>query len=261
MALHTGLSYDPLLTDWEFLIPSEVSDDMLHPSTSDISSSESTSYEGRPLISGFIGIVKIFLCMADHLTYPNPAATLSPSARRLRSQLSASRGLMGDDEQRHSHKIEALSLVMRRLEATIRELPEELQMPRGRYGYAADEPFESWPLRSRQFEMMTANIHVTSLFFQSAMLEECLNDMAAAGQQPMPESPASHRSSTTMVSGTSPGSQGLVDGSVRDRLRKIRKSLAQELLDVLTCFSLDILEANGKSMVRRQPLIPSCSCC
>ncbi|KAM0325775.1 hypothetical protein ACHAQA_007077 [Verticillium albo-atrum] len=241
---HTGLSYDPLSTDWDYVLPLELADDEIgNPAFAHVN-----SYTPRdrplPMISGFVALIKVFLCIVDllHRAFPGP-----PQAYHLSSGSLIPRLL--DNNERHKSKLqgsiptlESLFHVMTRLNTTLSNLPAELRMPRRR-GSTATYELEAGTLPnvSPQFDIMRANIHITSIYLQSMILEMCLEkvestDVAArAGSQ-----------------GTSPASEGTAntpDASAREQLWQLKESVARELLDVVHYCSAWTLESNGSSMI------------
>jgi hypothetical protein len=75
---HTGLSFDRLHTDWEFLLPQQLDDEELDPENTTTRQVHSNyeSPNGRPIpaISGFIALIKVFLCIVDLLSNAFPGS-------------------------------------------------------------------------------------------------------------------------------------------------------------------------------------------
>jgi hypothetical protein len=93
---------------------------------------------------------------------------------------------------------------------------------------------------------MRVNIHVTSLYLQSTLLDICLNDSQK------PQRPPSREYSASVADSTSPGTLGSEEGmelTTQTELWELREQLARELLEVLTLSNTEALESNGLSMV------------
>ncbi|VUC27029.1 unnamed protein product [Clonostachys rosea] len=226
---HTGLAYDPKLTSWEFLLPLELSDEqLLHPAA--ISTS-------TPVISGFVALIQVFTCMVDLLDTAFPGA---PSYFRLTSSSLSSR-IFADaiqEPQRSigfsdDHILDPLVLVMARLDGTLRKIPDVLKLPS-----PGSPPLSllMGPQKAEQFEIMRANIHITSIYVQSMTLEMCLSKLE--GRRP----PSSSAQETEF----DPQNNGIIE-----QLCKMRESVAQELLSIVNVSAPAILEANGNSMIKK----------
>lgn len=249
MVPHTGLSFNPLHTDWEYLIPSQKEDEEISAQDmfeiDEVGADIETDYDHRPLpvISGFVALVKVFLCVVDFLSDGFPGAPpqafamtsgplqtlVYPESQPEGSRFSASRST-GD--------LNSLVRILHRLQNVLTELPTELkipshdQMPHSRYGN-----IDSSLIRSNQFDSMRANIHVTSLYIQSKILEACLATFSSS-------CPGDDNSTPKDILRSSP------EGGSRNQLWSFRVSIAHELLQVLHFCSSRTLEANGASMVQ-----------
>ncbi|KAG7112374.1 hypothetical protein HYQ45_006850 [Verticillium longisporum] len=239
---HTGLSYDPLSTDWDFLLPLELADDEIGNRALDQMPSHAPRDRPLPMISGFIALIKVFLCIVDllHKAFPGP-----PQAYHLSSGTLVPRLLDNDERQKPKFQgsiptLDSLFHVMTRLNTTLSNLPPELRMPRRRGSPATyDAERGALPAVSPQFDIMRANVHITSIYLQSMILEMCLDKVersdhgARAGSQ-----------------GTSPASDPATpDTSAREQLWQLKESVARELLDVVHYCSAWTLESNGSSMI------------
>ncbi|KAK7210811.1 hypothetical protein V2G26_017989 [Clonostachys chloroleuca] len=223
---HTGLAYDPKHTSWEFLLPLELSDEQLLDPAAVTTST--------PVISGFVALIHVFTCMVDLLDTAFPGA---PSYFRLTSS-SLSARLFADaipEPQRSiglsdDHILDPLVLVMARLEGTLGKVPDSLKLPS-----PGSPPLSHLmgPRKAEQFEIMRANIHITSIYIQSMTLEMCLSKLE--GRRPP--------SSSTQETDLSPQNSGLID-----QLWKMRESVAQDLLSIVNVSAPAVLEANGNSM-------------
>lgn len=239
---HTGLSYDPLSTDWDFLLPLELADDEIGHRALDQLPGHAPRDRPLPMISGFIALIKVFLCIVDllHKAFPGP-----PQAYHLSSGTLVPLLLDNDERQKPKFQgsiptLDSLFHVMTRLNTTLSNLPPELRMPRRRGSPATyDAERGALPAVSPQFDIMRANVHITSIYLQSMILEMCLDKVelsdhgARAGSQ-----------------GTSPASDPATpDTSAREQLWQLKESVARELLDVVHYCSAWTLESNGSSMV------------
>lgn len=169
--------------------------------------------------------------------------------------------------------LDRLSQMMKRLSDILHDLPEELRLPARQHDLLSPQLHQQqqhqasssynlplppqllhhggqsqnyqsnlketaaadWP-RSYQFEAMRANVHITSLYMQSTILENYSDTL----QRPTPQS------------GDRLGNaNGEVDFSTRAHLWKYREGIAREMLDVLNSCSPSTLEANGTSMVKK----------
>lgn len=250
------MSYDPLFTDWDFLMPVELSDDDLAGDAAiDGTSLEQPATRSLPMISGFIALVKVFLSVADLLHKAFPGA---PTGYKLSS--GAWETNLFNEYEHHRMQVSSASTpmldslfqVMARLESTLSELPEALSMPRRRGSprTARAEGSHSLPQLSPQFDIMRANIHITAIYIQSTILETCLTKMGA----PPIKVEGQHQQQS--ISALTPGSHSSnadqptpPDASAREQVWELREAIARELLDVVSSNSSWTLESNGMSMV------------
>lgn len=134
--------------------------------------------------------------------------------------------------------LEALLRIIKKLSLTLNELPDELKLP------SLDENTRQWP-NAYQFDIMRANIHITSLYLQSTILETCLSSY-----QPRRGNDASASTSpSNSADGAVTSPESAPEWSTRIELWKFRESIARELLELLKFCSSWTLEANGSSMV------------
>jgi hypothetical protein len=248
---HTGLSFDPLYTNWEFLLPYQIDDEDLPDTHIDPMDriedfrnfSSSTSL---PIISGFVALIKVFLCVVDLLSngFPgSPPQAYAMTSGTLRPLIYPGNPVDGTYTPEITQKtnstisLSALLRIIKKLQATLEELPEELRISTlDPQVVNSDHHMRMSPTVTRQFDTMRANIHITSLYIQSTILEACSNAFTN------PEA-SSHE--------TSPGATtGISIGNARTQLWMFRKSIASELLEVLNFCSSRTLEANGSSIVR-----------
>lgn len=251
---HTGMSYDTFLTDWDFLMPLELSDDELS-SDAPLPEVPTRQFADRniPMIAGFTALVKVFLSVGDllHKAFPGapPDYQLSSGAWEI--------SLFHEYERHRTHAsgsstmLDSLFQVMARLNTTLGDLPEALRMPRRRGSAGALETEgTSLPQISPQFDIMRANIHITAIYIQSTILETCLSkiDQKKAEQNQLPHpaalTPGSHSSPSKDLPATP-------DVSTREQLWELREAIARELLDVVRSNSSWTLESNGLSMITK----------
>ncbi|KAF2000123.1 hypothetical protein P154DRAFT_492723 [Amniculicola lignicola CBS 123094] len=234
---HTGLSFDPLHTDWEYLLPLVLEDEDLdkeiqastphNPGLSICDTEEAT-----PLIAGFVALIKVFLCVVDLLSHGFPGSPPQAYAMTSGSSQTQAEG----NARRSTVSLGSLLRIIKQLQGTLEELPNELKIstldPQLRTPEA--EGVAGSP-RIYQFDIMRANIHITSLYIQSTILETCSNAFTTSNADQFAASPSDDRSSP----GYAP----------RTQLWKFRESIAKELLEVLNFCSSRTLEANGTSMI------------
>jgi len=248
---HTGLSFDPLRTDWEFLLPQQVDDEELTAAES-TTTGQVHGFHGPPsvrplpIISGFVALIKIFLCVVDLLSNgfpgspPQAYAMTSGALRPLIYPENPADGTYTPADSAQSKStisLSALLRIIRKLQATLEELPNELKIstldpqlqPPHHCSYMS-------PSRTHQFDTMSANIHITSLYIQSTILEACSNAFTNP-QATIYESPPGDDTNSNQES------------APRTQLWMFRKSIARELLEILEFCSSRTLEANGSSMV------------
>lgn len=278
---HTGLSYDPKMTDWEFLLPLEVLDEALAPSSQATSTnthndtpSASSPGSPPPTISGFIALIKVFLCVADLLdvVFPGPPAqySLSPGPHALQNLLPKQGRPLQNPPQHNAHSemtlLDSLLQVMTRLNAVLNDLPDELRPIRD-----ADDSRRA--LRSNvpsHFEIMRANIHITSIYIQSMVIEMCLSKVQGLPSNSNAEARSTvHSSCSTDTGGATnlnsiDALQDLLStpstehtsaspaaaSGIGTRLWQLKESIARELLGAVTSSPTWVLESNGSSMVR-----------
>jgi restriction endonuclease Mrr len=98
-------------------------------------------------------------------------------------------------------------------------------------------------LRDRQFAIMRVNIHVTSLYLQSTLLDTSLDALTKSSCREASGSVTSSESPVMFASEEGP------EARTNAELWELRENLAQELLNVLRRSTSKTLEANGLSMV------------
>ncbi|KAF2009536.1 hypothetical protein BU24DRAFT_428433 [Aaosphaeria arxii CBS 175.79] len=241
---HTGLSFDPKHTDWEFLLPAEAGDDDLTACTND----PDTYHNGKefynrepPLICGFIALVKVFLCVVDLLSsglFPGTAPQAYAMTGGSLTLPEAAGDRISHSSSRSTLSLTSLLRIIRNLQSALEELPEQLKIttmdPQVRSPDGSEHALSA--TTQFQFDIMRANIHITSLYIQSTVLEACSSAFANNPNDSFAPSPGDDAHS-------SPGY------TPRTQLWKFRESIARELLEVLHFCSTRTLEASGSSMI------------
>ncbi|PVI06081.1 hypothetical protein DM02DRAFT_610044 [Periconia macrospinosa] len=246
---HTGMSFDPLQTDWEFLLPVELDDDELINQDNNSQShiprpDHSPIHRPLPLVSGFVALVRVFLCVVDLLSHGFPGQPPQAYAMTgtLRPQLyldnlTDTSYTTENTLSKSTISLSALLRIIRKLQRTQEELPNELKIPNVDRRLQSAPTYPCMPPEStHQFDIMRANIHITSLYLQSCIIEACSDAFTTPQANTLSASPGEE-------AGSSP------DCTPRTQLWTFRKSLAKELLEVLTFCSTRTLEANGSSMI------------
>ncbi|KAF1959491.1 hypothetical protein CC80DRAFT_489621 [Byssothecium circinans] len=248
---HTGLSFDPLRTDWEFLLPYELDDEDLvaqnYAEVESINVFGSPSGNGPlPVISGFVALVKVFLCVVDLLSngFPgSPPQVYAMTSGTLRTQIYPDNPVDGTltgagiAPSKSTISLSALLRIVRKLQSTLEELPPILKISNLDPQLQSSHSYPSMPSAlTNQFDIMRANIHITSLYIQSSILEACSN----AFTNPQTNSSSASSCDETRLSPIQ---------TPRTQLWMFRKSIARELLEVLHFCSSRTLEANGSSMI------------
>ncbi|KAJ4303389.1 hypothetical protein N0V90_002282 [Kalmusia sp. IMI 367209] len=241
----TGLSFDPLRTDWQFMFPQEMDDDDIgNPGASVIPHARGASGQ-LPVISGFVALIRVYLCIVDLLSYGlpgfyTPIYSMSLGSLRASTQTDQPAGTATSDS---TISLSTLLRIIKKLQSTIEQLPDELKISNLDSKLQASDVIPSASpsasscassSRENQFNIMKANIHITSLYIQSTILEACSNAFTHA-QGNIATSPSD--------AGSSPGY------TPRTQVWVFRKSIAKELLEVLKFCSSRSLEANGQSVV------------
>lgn len=222
---HTGLSFDPLRTDWHSMFPQELDDeDIINP----VALVTGTRvYSGLPVISGFIALIRVYLCIVDLLSYGLPG--LYPPVYATSSSSTHPGQSPGLDA---TMSLNTLLRIVRKVQTALEQLPDQLSISTQPQTPEGQSPNSE--LLENQFNIMKANIHITSLYIQSTILEACSSAFTKTNGD-MTGSPLETASSP----GTPP----------RTQIWMYRKSIAKELLDVLNFCSSRSLEANGQSVI------------
>ncbi|KAG4286127.1 hypothetical protein FPRO06_07387 [Fusarium proliferatum] len=215
---HTGISYNPVCIDWDFLVLQEVDD--VNPG--DIERSEEP--RDTPLIAGFIASVKLYLCAAalglDKLPGNPRYGPFSAS--------SSSETLKSPDAQGLS--LEQGLDIVRAVRDVIQQLPEEFRM------FNLDGNPNKGLL---SFVILRTNVHMTSLFIQSIILATLSGSYPSFQQDN--RNPSSTGSEHSLLSEESQ--------NANHQLFKLRKDIAQECCDIIIITPVSALKANGIAAV------------
>ena len=207
----TLLGQDPTMTDWEFLLPRELDDESL---SDELSEDYDLSGKGRtaPLISGFVSLIKVFLCMIgflneDHSQAPSPNITCSITSSGIRPPTIKLR-----NNSLQNATLDHAS-ILQSLKDIVYEFPQELQ------GYSpVEDASKEFISSTPHLDIMKANIHITRLYLMSSILE-------------------------SSTSSNSPTHATIV------AIWNERETICRQLLDVVRYCPLQTLESNGTSMV------------
>lgn len=125
------------------------------------------------------------------------------------------------------------------------ELPSHLKFPQREttLDLSACSIAEPVTLSDQQFAILRVNIHVTSLYFQSTLLDLCLNTAPRPSEPKCPDPVEEQTGSDTARPAA------VVHTPTQVELSELRVNLAKELLDILSLSTSKSLEANGLSMV------------
>jgi len=196
--------------------------DLPHNVCTDVSSK-------TPVISGFVSLVKVFLCVLGIITQrPSNRPQISPpplafDERSFLSERFASSppALRSGGFEEHHITHDVFQEMMDNLNRVVNDIP----------GVLRDlTPGNPSSLSSRPFDIMKANIHITKLYLQSVILERC---------------------STLFQEPTSPGVSvsGYEYISSSDELWRSREDICRQLLSILNIYPVETLEFHGTSMV------------
>ncbi|KAF5540637.1 hypothetical protein FNAPI_10457 [Fusarium napiforme] len=217
---HTGISYNPVYIDWDFLMLQEVDD--AEPGDME----RSKEPRATPLIAGVIALLKLYLCAAplglDKLP-GNPR--YGPFSACASSETSN-----GADTQRLS--IEQGLDIVHTVGDVIHQLPEEFRM------FDQDGNPNKVPL---SFAISRAKVHMTSLFIQSIILATLSAN-----------NPSVQQGNRT---GSSTGSDDALlskeSQNAHHQLLNLRKDIAQQCFHIITVTPVSALKANGIAVVSK----------
>ncbi|KXJ94170.1 hypothetical protein Micbo1qcDRAFT_231719 [Microdochium bolleyi] len=272
---HTGLGYDPLHTDWEFLLA--VDDHAGQKDTKE-----------TIVLAGFVVVNKIFLSVADLLSevFPGQPPPCVLPLDKLGFGDFANQSLFEHEPEQSSpsRKLRSFLLVQHRLRTILqnlppllRPLPQTVRSPtfvtRERHGGLEHEstsdvramdgslrngyfsrsgtPPDEAEIMAAQMEVSWANIQVTSLFIQSIFLEICISSLQNenGGSATGPAMTMEAASPMSLVSSSSMQQSAASDPGLRTKLQDFRERIARDLLEAVNACSLATLESNGLSMI------------
>jgi len=185
-----------------------------------------------PCIVGFVALIRVFRCCADLFSFGIPGsvnAAYSMAAGPIDGHmLPSSPESPASMANAHapSKGLAAIVGIFHTLGQIMDELPPELRFNQGNEESHASPNTEENP---DPWKIMAANIHITSLYLQSSILETFAN-------------------STRVISQPSPELSEEVT-RVRTQIWTLRESIAQELLQLLENCPSWTVEANGASMI------------
>ncbi|KAH8900773.1 hypothetical protein GQ53DRAFT_130763 [Thozetella sp. PMI_491] len=249
---HTVLSFLPAHTDWLRILPLAVSDDELSSASlkDDGNGSGNSANDGRILMIGFVGLIKIFVCLWDLVSGEGTNPILGPYPFRHvmppshQQPFPTDKVMVEDDKTSNRAAMSSLTIVlqvMRRMNQTIIDLPPELQFPAQERQHIASPS-------DHQFDIMRTTLHITSIYLQSTVLEICLSSQAPrlskeigspSYSQPANQYPADAANRSTQALFTAPD------------MLKLRETIAEELLRILRYTSVYTLERNGLSLMHQ----------
>jgi hypothetical protein len=229
-------------TDWEFLGLLELDDFGTNAGTSE------AAPRGTQLISGFVALVRVYLCAVDliqdkclgNLRYSPAPATTSLEDSSASSTLSS---IYSDSQHDNSQKspvtFETGMRVLRNLDRTLHLIPRDFK--------STDEDGQFVDV-SHPFAISRANISITQVYIQSIVLATLSagTSMAVQGNG----SPCH----------TDPGASGQLQERIflDQELFKLGLRVAQDSSDALSANPGEALEANGRAMV--SPNHPQLQC-
>ncbi|KAF4467075.1 zn 2cys6 transcription factor [Fusarium albosuccineum] len=227
---HTGISYNPVYVDWDFLVLLDVDDPELY------GTERSENPTVTPLISGIIAVIKLYLCAVeirpDKLPGNPRYGRFSPtqSFRPVSFTPSPCSADTSKSPGAHGLTLEQGLNVVQALRNVISQLPGELKL--------FDE--DGYPITGLlPFAIARANAYMTSLFIQSIILATLsANDQSF--QQP--NAPHSRMEPQDAI-------QSQEGKHVNRRLLDLRKDIAQESFHVVVATPISALKANGIAVV------------
>ncbi|KAF5595039.1 hypothetical protein FPCIR_4663 [Fusarium pseudocircinatum] len=217
---HTGISYNPVCIDWNFLVLREVDD--AEPGDME----RSKEPRATPLIAGVIALLKLYLCAAPLGLDKLPG---NPRYGPF-SAWSSSETSKGADTQRLS--LEKGLDIVHTVRDVIHQLPEEFSM------FNQDGNPNEVPL---SFAISRAKVHMTSLFIQSIILAtlSANNPSFQQGHQ----------------TGSSTGSEDAAlseeSQNSNHQLFNLRKDIAHQCFHIITVTPVSALKANGIAVVSK----------
>lgn len=217
---HTGISYNPVCIDWDFLVLHEVDD--AEPGDKERSEEPRVT----PLIAGVIALVKLYLCAAPLGLDKLPG---NPRYGPF-SAWSSSETPKSDDTQRLS--LEEGIDIIHTVRDVIHQLPEEFAM------FDQDGNPNKVPL---SFAISRAKVHMTSLFIQSIILA------TLSANNP------SFQQGNRTGSATASEDALLAEESqnANNQLFNLRRDIAQQCSHIITVTTVSALKVNGIAVVSK----------
>jgi hypothetical protein len=183
-----------------------------------------------PSIVGFVALIKVFRCCADLFSFGIPGSVnqaYSMASGPVVSQLlpsSPESPASISNAHAPSRGLAAIVDIFHALGSIMESLPQELRFDGPGHEQPSPNGTDHLP---DPFKIMAANIHITSLYLQSAILE-------------------TFASSTRTVVSADMSDEAT---RVRTQIWTLRESIAQELLQLLESCPPWTVEANGASMI------------
>ncbi|KAF5009700.1 hypothetical protein FDECE_4109 [Fusarium decemcellulare] len=229
---HTGISYNPVYVDWDFLVLLDVDD----PELDDTERSEKPT--ATPLISGIIAVIKLYLCAIeirpDKLPGNPRYGRFSPTLSFRPASFTPSSCLADTSRSPGAHglTLEQGLNVVQALRNVICQLPDELKL------FNED----GCPITGLlPFAIARANVYMTSLFIQSIILATL-----SANNQSFQQPNASHSRMEPQDA-----IQSQEGKHVNRRLLDLRKDIAQESYHIVVATPISALKANGIAVVSK----------
>lgn len=229
---HTGLSYLPRETDWDYIIPVPIDDEHLVEPAEGVSTvdNENLVSPTTPCIVGFVALIQVFKCCSDLFSYGIPGSinhAYSMAAGPLDNHLfpaSPESTASAPASFPPTKGIASIFNVFQRLGAIMDSLPTELKV-----SDRAPSSNDRSDHTINQFDIMRANVHITSLYLQSTILETFASNTRAVISDARLVSEEADR--------------------VKAQIWALRESICRELLSLLESCPPWTLEANGSSMI------------
>jgi hypothetical protein len=234
---HTLLAFPPDDTDWEYLQLADTTDEELSqiPHEPPSSHSPASSTPHTPLIAGFIAYIALFQRLRQITCIPISCRSpyeLFPQGYPLDHIGDTYPAAANETLPAHfTTHLDAIGEMRRHFEAATMDLPLELRVP-GPASTSALEPLAS------EFHIAKANIHITSLYIQSVLLENIIHVQLLPA---LPSARPDEEGSSTLDTGT--------EMLLKCELWKYRSAIAQGLLSVLEHIPKETLERNSFAFV------------
>ncbi|KAL1893287.1 hypothetical protein Sste5346_006463 [Sporothrix stenoceras] len=194
---HYPFCFEPMETDWEFLIPRENEDESLFyanspPDPHAVNNEQGANVMGsplttvtqpptpgrsarsRPIVSGFYALLRVYLCVLDTFSadFPRPPPSVLTSLpllmepRFLVSVPESEFYFPASPAPNTAHMtLTSVTQLMRRVRTTMEQIPPELHID------VQNPPPQAMSRSAMQKFIIAANVKMTSLFVQSTALE------------------------------------------------------------------------------------------